>query len=268
MNSSKFIPTHLTALVLALFATGAFAQAFIELPDGRREPVDRILATPDGTLTIFRPGQTQSVQIPREAYVRAIGVRPPEIDQANQLISQGETEQAIQLLNTVFNRSMFQTWDVVAGITLANLRIEGDRPTEARRIVDVINQRYGERTLEIFPQLEQVQWRTRIATGQLDGLEEELTTIIRDGSERDRVGMALMTRGDIKRRRAELRPAILDYLRAVYFYRNNETIHAEALYRAGSAFAELGDTANARKFHNELRERHPNSEPAARVSAN
>ena len=267
MKSHSCRKLFLPLALLAAIPLVGRGQAFVELTNGQRVPVERILATPDGTLTVFRPGQTQSTPIPREGYVRAVGIRPAELDRANQLVAAGNTEEAIPLLETIFRQSMFQTWDVVAGITLANLRIEANTPSQADRLLQQIRERYGDRTLTLFPQLEQVQWRVRIASGNVEGLEEELTGILREPGQRDRAGIALITRGDIKRQREELRPAILDYLRAVYFYRNNPGIHAEALYKTGLAFTELGEIANARKYFTELRETHPDSEFAARAAA-
>ena len=241
-------------------------QAFVELVNGQRVPVERILSRPGGDLVVFREGQP--TELSRDQYIRAVGVRPESLDRANALIGGGETEEAIPVLEEVVRQSAFQSWDVVAGISLANLHIDAGNPASAQRVVNQLKQRYGENALELFQQLQQVEWRTRIATRNVSGLEEELTEIIRANENRGKVAVALLTRGDLKHQRAELRPAILDYLRAVYFHRDNENIHAQALFKAGNTFIELGETANGRRYIDQLTQRYPNSEFAARANRN
>lgn len=261
MNTvKKMIWVTLLALSAPVWVS---AQAFVELRDGRRMPVERILARPDGTLAVFRDGQP--MDIPRDQYIRAVGIRPPQLDRANELIGGGNASEAVPMLQEILRSSAFQSWDVVAGVMLANIHLENDRGIAAQEVVQQLQRRYGDRTNTLFPQVQQIEWRARIASGRVAGLEEELTQIIRDGRDPGRAGAALLTRGDMKRSRAELRPAILDYLRAVYFFRQDENLHAEALFRTGSTFAELGESANARRFFNELRQRHPNSEFTARI---
>lgn len=269
MKTSKYnrsIPLTLAFLFLAALApVRVSAQAFVELANGQRVPVERILARPDGSLVVFRDGQPTELQ--RNMYIRAVGVRPETLDQANRMLARGDRDGAIPLLEQIISSSAYQTWDVVAGISLANAHIDSHNPSSAQRILNQLKTRYGDRATEIFPQLQQLEWRTRIANRQTDGLEEELTTIIRANDNRAKAASALITRGDLKHQRAELRPAVLDYMRAVLFHRDQPELHAQALFRAASTFNELGETANGRKYMNELRERHPNSEYAARASS-
>ncbi|MCH8510522.1 MAG: tetratricopeptide repeat protein [Kiritimatiellae bacterium] len=242
----------------------AQGQPFVELANGQRVPVERILTRPGGDLVVFREGQP--TELARDQYIRAVGVRPETLDRANALIGRGDAQEAIPLLEEIVRQSAFQSWDVMAGISLANLQIDAGNPASAQRTVDQLKQRYGENAMELFQQLQQVEWRTRIATRNVSGLEEELTEIVRANEDRGKVAVALLTRGDLKHQRAELRPAILDYLRAVYFHRDNENVHAQALYKAGNTFKELGETANGRKYIDQLKQRYPNSEFAARAA--
>ena len=267
MNLKKLRIPLLAALTFGLLPAFVSAQAFVELPNNRRIPVERILSRLDGTLTVFT-ADGQSSTLTRDQYVRAVGVRPPQLDQANQLIAQGRAADAIAPLNEAIRAAAFQSWDVVAGVTLANLHLENDRAVAAQEVVDSLRRRYGDRTNDLFPQLLQVEWRARIASGRVAGLEEELTQAIRSGRDRNRAAVALLTRGDMKHSRANLREAVLDYLRAAYFFRANEQVHAEALFKAARTFQELGETATARRYFNELREQHPQSEFTARIPAN
>lgn len=266
MNLKKLRIPLLAALTFGFLPAFVSAQAFVELPNNRRVPVERILSRLDGTLTVFTAdGQST---LTRDQYLRAVGVRPPQLDQANQLIGQGRAADAIPLLNEAIRAAAFQSWDVVAGVTLANIHLENDRAIAAQEVVDSLRRRYGDRTNDLFPQLLQVEWRARIASGRVAGLEEELTQTIRSGRDRNRAAVALLTRGDMQHSRANLREAILDYLRAAYFFRANDQVHAEALFKAARTFQELGETATARRYFNELRQQHPQSEFTARIPAN
>jgi tetratricopeptide (TPR) repeat protein len=266
MNLSLRTCLSATALLL-LSATGVNAQLSIELPNGQSVQVQSIDARPDGTLAIIRDGQPMNLN--REQYVRAIGARPPQLDEAFILIGQGNAKEAqAKLSGIIGSRSaMFQTWDVVAGVTLANLQIEANDGPGARRTLDTLMQRYGDRATTIFPQLIPLQWRTRIAQGQIAGLEEELNKIILEDKDRLRQAQAQIVRGDLKRKRSDLKAALLDYLRTAHFFSQDDAASAEALFKVGSTFQELGENANARRYFNELKERFPKSEFAARIPA-
>lgn len=250
-------------LLLSLAPTLVSAQAFVELVNGQQVPVDRILSRPDGTLAVFREGQ--STDIPRDQYVRAVGVKPERMDEATRLVSEGKGSEAVSILNEIFRSSSYQTWDVSAGLLLIRVHIDGNNVVSAQQSLEQLKRRYGERTFTLFSDLQAKEWAIRIAGGQISGLEEELSGVIKDSSNRALVGRALVSRGDLKLARTQLRPAVLDYLRAAYFYRGQENIHAPALLKAGQVFTQLGETANARKFLAELRNLYPDSAYAARA---
>ncbi len=262
----KQILSHvLRGLLLASLAPGlAHAQAFVELVNGQQVPVDRILSRPDGTLAVFRDGQ--STDIARDQYIRAVGVKPERMDEASRLVDQGNGEQALSILNDIFRSSAYQTWDVSAGLLLINVHLGANNVASARQTIDQLKRRYGDRTFTLFPDLQAKDWSVRISAGQISGLEDELTGVIRDSANRELVGRALIARGELKLARTQLRPAVLDFLRAAHFFRGNESIHAQALLKAGQVFTQLGETANARRFLSELRERYPDSSYAARAA--
>jgi tetratricopeptide (TPR) repeat protein len=252
------------AALLLLLPAAVSAQAYVEMANKTRVPVERISVRPaDGSMVVVREGQT--INLTRDQYIRAQGIRPAQLDEAIALIAQGKSKEAQEKLNEVMRISMYQTWDVVAGVSLANLQNEDGNPIGARTTLDTLLKRYGENSTTIFPQLIPLEWRTRIAQGQVAGLEEELTTLTNDNRDRARSAQALIVRGDLKRKRADLKAAMLDYLRTTYFYSQDEAATAEALFKVGDTFRELGENANAARYFNELKTRYPTSEFAARI---
>ncbi len=248
--------TLLTGLVLPALAQ----QPFIILKDGRRIAVQRLVTKPQtGALVVYIQDRAPT-EVKREGYVRALGVKPPEIDQAIALIAQKENKQAIDLLRAAMTKSKLQSWDVKAGTVLADLLIEGGNARGADAVLNTLKKDYGSSLLDTFPELQLVEWKVRIAGGKVSGLQEELTEILMDKeSSRSEKAMAQLVRGDLKRRREEFKSAALDYMRTAYFYPEEAEIHAEALYKSAAIFAEMGDAVRSRKFANELKERHPGS---------
>lgn len=264
MTPTLKLNIFLLAAGLALGSSPASAQQppYVVMTGGNTVQVERILAKPDGALTVFRNGQ--AIELSKDQYARAVGERPEALDQAFQRIEKGETDEAKRLLAEVIRKSAYQSWDVRAGVTLANLELEQDSAASARRILSTLESRYGDKTTEFYPEIESVEWKTRLATGQVAGLEQELTEISREADNRRRQAMAQLVLGDLKRRQTDNRAAVLDYLRTAYFFSDDDAAHAEALYKAADTFAALGDSARANKYAARLKELYPTSEYAAK----
>ncbi len=261
MRTLKFLAR--AAFLMAL-PGAAFAQAYVIMANGQQVPVDRILSRPNGDLVVFRGGQPTDLSVGQ--YTRAVGVRPAEIDQANALIGQGKSTEAQALLTEVVTKtSPFQSWDVIAGVTLANLMIEANNPDGATRTVETLQRRYGDKAFTDFPALQLVDWKARIAKGRTEGLEDQLGKIILDNSNRPLASVAQLVRGDLKTKRSDLKAALLDYLRTTFFYENESSVQAEALFKVGKTFEALGETANAQRYFGQLKAKFPDSEFAARL---
>jgi len=263
MNPRSFLKSFGLAAWLAAAPATVFSQAHVIMANGQQIPVDRILSKPNGDLVVFRGGQPTDLNVGQ--YTRAVGVRPAELDQANVLIAQGKTADAQTLLTDVLAKSSFQSWDVVGGVTLANLQIDANNANGAVRTVETLQRRYGDTAFTLFPALQLVDWKSRIALGRTEGLEARLGAIIQDNSNRPLAAVAQLVRGDLKTKRSELKPALLDYLRTTYFYQNEPTVQSEALYKVGKTFEALGETANAQRYFRQLKEKFPDSEFSARL---
>ncbi|MDA3872969.1 MAG: hypothetical protein PF795_03305 [Kiritimatiellae bacterium] len=256
----------LGALCACLFPALAWSQqepqqAYVVVPGGNQVAVEQIRVRPDGSLVVTINGQPRDIS--RDQYIRAVGIRPESIDQARALIGQQNGEQAKPILTEIMNSSRYQSWDAMAGEMLANLHLTEENPDQAKQILTTLRERYGSDLEGFFPAIELVDWKTKVATGETAGLEQELTSIIKEDQNRVRKGNAQLVRGDLKVRRKDLQSAVLDYLRTAYFYSDFPDLQAEALYKTAKTFAEIGDTARLRKYSALLKERYPDSRYAS-----
>jgi lipopolysaccharide biosynthesis regulator YciM len=258
-------------LVLLLCAGNAGAQAFVEVENQgeiRRVDVQRIQAKPNGELVLFREG-ADPITVKPGQYRRAVGVKPEEIDQAAQLMAQERNDQAAALLQRAMQESRFQSWDTRAGAMLVDLQLEEGNSAAASATLRQLKQTYGDNLIELFPEVQMVDWKVRIATGSVAGLQEDLTKAIQSAeTSRPQKAMAQLVRGDLKTRREDFESAVLDYLRTAYFYPDVTDVHAEALYKTASTFARLGDAVRANRYQQMLKSTHPDSTFAGKPIGN
>lgn len=249
----------------------AYGQAFVEVLNqgqSRRVDVVRIAAKPNGELVLYFDGRDPVTLKPGQ-YVRAVGVKPPELERADALIAEGKNDQAMGLLRQAMQKSRYQSWDARAGAMLVDLLLEEGNTSAASAVLRQLRQTYGDKLLELYPEVQLVDWKVRIGTGAVAGLQEDLTQAIQDPeTPRPKKAMAQMVRGDLKSRREEFRSAVLDYLRTAYFYPDVTDVHAEALWKTASTFAKLGDAVRAQKYQLQLKEAHPGSTFAGKPIGN
>jgi len=259
--------TLIPLICLALLSLAATAQeVYIVAANGERVNVEKILARPNGDLVVTINGQPRDIT--REQYTQAVGLKPDTYDAAIQSLQEGNLDAASQTLEQIIRTSAFQSWDVLAGKALIEASLEEGNTATASRIYDQLSTRYGDSFFDIFPEMKILQWNLQIAQGETEGLEEELTSIIKTGENRGMRGMAQIARGDLKRRRREYESAVLDYLRTVYFYSEMPELHAEALYKTAVTFSDIGDTGRMRSYEQTLNETYPDSRFAAKPVAN
>lgn len=265
MNRLRISLLSLASLVLV---SGAYAQQspYIVAANGERVNVERILARPNGDLVVTINGAPQNVA--RNQYLQAVGVKPEGFDAAVSQVQSGEYEAGAAALEEILRKSAYQSWDALAGKALIEGAIREDKSADASRVFSQLTERYGDQLTEIFPEMQVVQWKLRIAEGDTGGLEEELTGIIQEEQSRLKRGMAQVARGDLKFQRRDFPAAVLDYLRAVYFYPDVADLQAEALYKTAVTFSEIGDTGRLRQYEQQLKQTYPDSPFAAMTVGN
>lgn len=259
-------------VALAMGAVMSRGQAYVEVENQgaiRRVDVQRIATrTADGELVLFRENKDPLTVKPGQ-YRRAVGVKPPELDRAVQQINSGNKQEGAKLLRQAMRKSRFQSWDVRAGLMLMDLLVEMGENAAATSVLNQLRQTYGDEMMELYPGTQLGDWKVRIATGSVAGLQEELTEVIQDAeTPRPKKAMAQMVRGDLKIRREEFQSAALDFLRAAYFFPDVKEVHAEALYKTANTFAKLGDAVRSRKYQQRLKKLHPDSTFAGKSIGN
>ena len=100
-----------------------------------------------------------------------------------------------------------------------------------------------------------------VAAVQMRSIDNEEANFARV---RDLAARAQVLRGDLKRKRRQLEPAVQDYLRTVILFENIRDVQPEALYKAGETLEELRD-ARAKDLFARLQREYPDSKYAARA---
>jgi tetratricopeptide (TPR) repeat protein len=257
MNKTSLKPLA-AFLAMCLLPCVAWTQAYVVVPGGNKVEVEQIRVRPDGGLVVTINGQPRDIA--KDQYVQAVGIKPAGIDQAQALINQGKIAEASAILTGIVQEMRYQSWDAFAGEKLAAIQLSAGEPLEAKRTLDSLERRYGDNMITLFPFLEKVQWDVKVKSGETLGLEDELTAVLKSDSKPERKARALIVRGDVKASRKDYQAAVLDYLRAEYFFGDNPALRAEALYKTASMFAKIGDTGRLRKYSTLLKETYPDSE--------
>ncbi|WFB35615.1 hypothetical protein P3T73_15800 [Kiritimatiellota bacterium B12222] len=264
MNISKITLKRLaTGCALVVLPSLLMAQAYVIAPNGSKVEVEKIRVRSNGDLVVTVQGQSRDITT--EQYLQAVGIKPDEIAQAQALIQQGKDDEAAVILAEVIQSSRYQSWDAFAAEKLALIQLENDKIFEAKSTLDGIQKIYGDNMLTFFPFMEKVQWDVKVSSGDIAGLEEQLTMVLKSpDSTAERKARALIVRGDLKASRKDYKLAVLDYLRAEYFFGDNADLRAEALYKTATMFANIGDTGRLRKYSTLLKETYPDSEYASK----
>jgi tetratricopeptide (TPR) repeat protein len=183
---------------------------------------------------------------------RAEADPPPEWNQAMGM-ARTDPARAMQQFEQIAVRYRGLGWDDQAHGRLAQLAMRGEDYDTAIRAFQGMTTAMRE-----SDGFRPAYWKALFEAGRVDRLETELTAAIRSG---DRIpsARAHLLRGDIRMKRRQLQPAVMDYLRVVILYQAVQEVQAEALYKAGTALRELRDPRADQQF-DELKRKYPSSE--------
>jgi tetratricopeptide (TPR) repeat protein len=253
MFTSLRASAALAALTFLLAAAGtADAQRppFIVGKRGDVIEVDRLSARSDGTLTARKGNVTRNYG--PDQYAKAVGEKPPEIDQAARLAAQKKFDEAIELLEQVVRGSRFLTWDLQAMKFIGQVQNQKGDHQEAVRVIDKLLERDEEYKSD--PEAMQVYWEALMGTENYSKLLTSLDEAIANAP-RELAARAQIMRGNVKLQRQQYQDAVLDYLRTVVFFKEQKEAMAEALRLTASTMEKMRDprAEEFRKLAQEVR---------------
>lgn len=254
LKNIRLIGTTASILLAAQLVADA---AFVELKNGRtmngtsvraRSNGDVILTTANGDVTYTK-----------DQYVRAVADKPDTWDQAVASVVSNPSA-AIPVLQDIVREYQNLDWDVRAMAAL------GEAQLNAKQIDDALD------TYEkLFRQSEQaaksnIRWKYYqglLESKKYDKLDLALKKEVTDGAPED-TAKAQVMRGDILLAQGDIEGAMMDYLKTVLLFKQQEDVQPEALYKAGITLKQLKDERAGAQFQTVI-QKYPSSEWAAKA---
>lgn len=247
----------LALLVVAALALEAGAAPYVVTTQGQRIEGTAIRATSEGEIILTTP-QGQRSFFPGQ-YLKAVADRPPELDQAAQMVQNRQYDEAVRLLEAVAVKYRFLDWDVQARAILPQVYVRKGDMAAAVTAYD--------RLFASSPKAKDdpaVMWtyrQTLLEAKQYDKLSPMLDQVIA-GGDRAEAARAQIMRGDVKVAQNQLEGAALDYLRTVILFAGERASQPEALSKAAETLEKLRD-ARAKDLYRKLVTEYPSSPQAA-----
>ena len=267
LTSQNMKISRIAALGLVIgLSAGSLLAGEVVLSDGTKK-IGRVVAKPDGSVVIATANGSFTYQ--KSQFKYAVGDEPPELRQGISAYRQKKLEEAQKLLGKVVRSSANLKWDGVAAEFLAKALVEDGKAVDAMREIAKIEERYGAKAFETFPSLERQKIQVIVKTKSRWGeAEKMLEAAIKSADNRERAAYAQMARGDLRYEQNKPKEAIVDYLRTVYFFSQQEEVHPEAIFKTAEMFTALQDTKRAKDFYDRLVNDYPDHPLAEQVSAN
>jgi predicted negative regulator of RcsB-dependent stress response len=193
--------------------------AYVVTQSGRQINGAKISASSDGSITLttatgqqmtFRTGQ----------YRQAVADQPPELAQAEQLLKDGQAEQAVVLLKKVKAGYRFLAWDQKATYLLGNHFYDSGQFAEAAAEFQSLE--------NLDDETVQAQYRDALLkSGKADAVLPVLEKDIASGS-REAAARAYLMRGDLKTAAGDTEGARRDYLKVATFFKAQKEAAQEA----------------------------------------
>jgi TolA-binding protein len=248
----------LAGLLLALAWAGSVSAQIpgtIVKKDGQKIQALSVQWDPVGRAYTFRTDKFAS-QLSAEQVERIEAAEPRPLAAAIAEVKAGRGSTAIATLEKVVQiYTMIGGWDVIAARWLAEAYLKDGRPADAVKMCDKLIAQNPE--AQYSPDLAPLLWDALLADNQMARLERVMDEAVKRGT-RQMAAVAQMKRGDIQRKRGELKEAlIVGYLRTAYFFRDVKEVQGEALYKSVKCLEELGQHGHADKMRKKLLQDYP-----------
>jgi TolA-binding protein len=255
------------ALVLLLLLDGAAVAQTIVLKTGQRVETQGVRRSADKVMGKVEVAGTMGEVGHAVATIAKIEFPQPQgLKNAEELLSQGQAEQALAMINPVvvfYNdfRDIPGAWWAQAAVVKVNALTALGRDVEAEPLVSAIQKNAADPETARAANL-------RIAGSLLrkqdfDRAHQLCDAVIKESTRTDVLADAWVTKGNILLAKKEWDAALLAFLRVPVFYRQEKLFMPPALLGSARAYRRLDDIDRAKKSLQDLIAAYPKSTEAA-----
>ncbi len=254
-------------LLSAVFAVSLCAaeESLIRTLENRDLKVSSVSALPDGTLEYTLADGKVKTKIRSGNYLYAWVPMPAEVSRADAFLRNGSFAQAAAAYKAAYDKYKLLGWDLycIAGESEALAGL-GEKEEAVKRLDQLKN--YKLQNMRLIPHLNRVRRLNARLCIELGKYEDAMPILneMSSGNDDSNAAFAFLQKGNILRRKGELKEASLMYLQAVLLF-GKIPERPEALYSLQSVLTELKDP-NAAKFAAMLRKEYPDNLYTRRLS--
>jgi TolA-binding protein len=252
----------ISALLLIVSAAWLCAAPYVILSNGqRRDGVDiRVMSNGDVMLTLADGNQ---FTFTADQVERAVADKPPYFDQAVAALRAGRADIAVQGFEKVLAEYKGLDWDVRAMPLLAQAYIAKEDYAKAERAFENLfkaNPRVKDNSELVISYA-----KVLLKAGKTAKLEQQLKQMIASGDQQA-AGYAQLMRGNIEMENQNYKEAAKDFLRTVYFFRNQSDLMPEATFNLAESLDKLRDK-RAKEWYATVAKNYPGTEYATKAQA-
>jgi tetratricopeptide (TPR) repeat protein len=259
MNNPSKPALSAVIIVFALVMNGA-TEPYVINSAGTKVTGVAIRSESDGAI-ILTTRNGQELRFQHGTYKQAVADPPPEMTKVQTRVRLGELSSAAELLRQIKTQYQHLGWDQHAGRMLARVEL-------ARKQFEAAAVEY-EMLFAVQPQLKDVlaersrYMQALVGIGRMEKVAEMIDEDIASGS-REAAARAQIVRGDMKAASGQLEEALLDYLRTVLLFKEQEEVLPEATYKTATTLRRMNDP-RAEIYFEKLMTKFPSSEFAKRA---
>lgn len=214
---------------------------------------DILLTLEDGNRFTYTPDQVE----------KAVADKPAYFDQALAALRAGKADIAVEGFEKVVDDYSGLEWDVRAMPYLAQAYTAQGNYLKAERAFD--NLFKSNPSLRKNNDLIIAYAEVLLKANKMSKLEQQLEQMIAEG-DRSAAAAAQLMRGNIQMEKQDYKAAAKDYLRTVYFFRNQTEVMPEATFKLAEALEKLRDK-RAKEWYSTVVANYPGSEYASKARA-
>lgn len=250
------------ALLPALLGGWVAAAPYVILSNGQRKEGVDIRRMSNGDIMLLNEKGDQFTYTPDQIQ-QAVADKPPYFDRAVAALRSGNTDAAVTAFERAVSDYKGLEWDVRAMPYLAQAYSAKGDYVKAERAFDKLFQ--SSPKLKENADLSIGYADVLLKAKKMSTLDEHLSEMISSG-DRKAAAYAQLMRGNIEFENQDYKAAAKDYLRTVYFFRNQSDFMPEATFKLAEALDKMRDK-RAKEWYATVVENYPGSEYASKARA-